>query len=79
MLKTECPIEPSVPILKFLCSRFMNIDCSAAEAFYRCENLVGRFGPSERFWIGVASFDVGVDRGFQLCSRSMHTAFDLLL
>ena len=67
-----------VLILKFLCSCFVIADCSAAEALDRCENVVGRFGPSERFWIGVTGLDIGVDRSFQLGSRSMHATFDLL-
>ena len=71
--------EPSVLILKFLCSYFMIADCSAAEAFDRSEDVVGRFYPSERFWIGVTDLDIGVDRCFQLGRRSMHAPFDLLL
>src|SRR5918993_6103105 len=74
----EPPTATSVLILKFLCSYFVNVDCSAAEAVDRCEDIVGRFGPSERFWICVTGLDIGVDRGFQLGSRSMHTPFDLL-
>ena len=75
----KCQIWSSVPIPKFLCSFSVIADCSATEALDRCEDVVGRFGPSERFWIGVASLDISVDRGFQLCSRSMHPTFDLLL
>lgn len=70
---------PSVLILKFLCSGFVIADCSAAEALDRSEDVVGRFCPSERFWIGVTDLDTGVDRGFQLSRRSMHAPFDLLL
>src|SRR5215207_2249154 len=76
--RSDYKILTSVPILKFLCSCFVRTDCSAAEALDRCEDVVGRFGPSERFWISVAGFDIGVDRGFQLSSRSMHATFDLL-
>ncbi len=73
-----CQSSASVLILKFLCSCFVIADCSAAEALDRCEDVVGRFGPSKRFWIGIAGFDVGVNRGFQLGCRSMHATFDLL-
>jgi hypothetical protein len=55
---------PSVLILKFLCSCFVIADCSAAESFDRSEDVVGRFGPSERLGIGVTGLDIGVDRGF---------------
>ena len=72
-------LVPSVLILKFLCSCFMIADCSAAEASDRSEDVVGRFYPSERFWIGVTDLDIGVDRCFQLGRRSMHAPFDLLL
>ena len=77
--KQNVDVVASVLILKFLCSCFMIADCSAAEAFDRSEDVVGRFYPSERFWIGVTDLDIGVDRCFQLGRRSMHTPFDLLL
>ena len=49
-----------------------------AEAFYGGEDIVGRFGPAEGFWIVVDRLDVGSDRRFQLFGGAMDAAADLL-
>jgi hypothetical protein len=38
-------------------SCFVGADSSAAEALDRSKDVVGGFGPSERFWIGVTGID----------------------
>ena len=43
------------------------------------QDVVSRFGPTERLGIGIVGFDVGADGGFQLGGRSMHAAADLVI
>ena len=69
----------SVLILKFLCSCFMIADCSAAEAFDRSEDVVGRFYPSERFWIGVVSIDERSDVSPESGDAAIDATPDLLI
>ena len=55
----------SVPILKFLCTFDVGVECAAAKAIDRCEDVIGRFGPVERRGRCVSDFDIGGDRGLQ--------------
>ena len=49
-----------------------------AEAFNGGEDVVGGFGPPERFWIGIVPIDETADVGFELGSGSVDAAVDLL-
>ena len=68
----------SVPILKFLCTFDVGVECAAAKAIDRCEDVIGRFGPVERRGLCVSDFDLGCDRGLQFSDGSMRATLDLL-
>src|SRR6266702_821181 len=69
----------SVPILKFLFNFCVDRECAAAEAFDGGQDIVGCLGPAERFGVGVAGRDIGIDRRFQVGGRAMGATLDLLL
>ena len=48
------------------------LEVAEAEALDGGEDVIGGFGPAEWFWIGVDSFDVGQDVGFELPGRAMN-------
>src|SRR5690606_4212668 len=70
---------PSVPIQKFLSRRYVNLECAAAEALDRGEDIVGGFGPAQRPRVGVLALDERLDVLDERCHRSVRTALDLLL
>src|SRR5216684_481514 len=51
----------------------------AAEALDRGENIVGRFGPAEGFWIGIVAGDEVVDGSMQGVDAAVNAASDLAL
>ena len=57
----------------------MNVEGSLAESFDGSQDVVGGFGPSEGFRVGVAGVDVALDGGFELSRRAMGAALDPLL
>jgi hypothetical protein len=69
----------SVPIVKFLFNFCVDRECAAAEAFDGGQDIVGCLGPAERFGVGVAGLDIGIDRRFQVGGRAMGATLDLLL
>src|SRR6266446_7459160 len=71
--------QASVPILKFLFNFCVDRECAAAEAFDGGQDIVGCLGPAERFGVGVAGLDIGIDRRFQVGGRAMGATLDLLL
>src|SRR6266567_1211613 len=72
-------VVASVPILKFLFNFCVDRECAAAEAFDGGQDIVGCLGPAERFGVGVAGLDIGIDRRFQVGGRAMGATLDLLL
>ena len=48
-----------------------------AEAFHRCQNLVGRLGPFERPGILVVAIDESADIGFEFPDGGMNAALEL--
>ena len=57
----------------------MDRECAAAEAFDGGQDIVGCLGPAERFGVGVAGLDIGIDLRFQVGGRAMGATLDLLL
>src|SRR6266576_7049117 len=68
----------SVPILKFLCTFCLSVECAVTEALDGCQDVIGGFGPAERLGRSISAFDIGGDRALQFGDGSMRTALVLL-
>jgi hypothetical protein len=70
----------SVPILKFLCTFCLGVECAATEALDGCQDVIGGFCPAERLGRGISDFDIGGDRGleFELFGQEREKALDLI-
>src|SRR5580698_2782510 len=70
---------PSVPILKFLCTFYLSVECAATETTDGCQDIIGRFGPAERLGRGISDFDICGYRGLEFGDGAMRPALDLLV
>ena len=66
--------DASVPILKFLCTFCLSVECAVTEALDGCQDVIGGFGPAERLGRGISGFDIGGDRGLEFDDGSMRPA-----
>jgi tetratricopeptide (TPR) repeat protein len=55
----------------------LNSQCPGAEPLDRSEDIVGIFGPCERFWRVVVMVDEVVDCGFQVSDAAVSASLDL--
>src|SRR5580693_267153 len=72
-------IQASVPILKFLCTFYLSVECAATETTDGCQDIIGRFGPAERLGRGISDFDICGYRGLEFGDGAMRPALDLLV
>ena len=69
---------PSVLTQKFLSTWRVNFQRPTAEAFDGRQDIIGRFGPAQRFRIGVLLGKERLDGGDEVLDRLMRPALDLL-
>ena len=70
--------RPSVPNRKFAPLRLgFGLSVVHAEALDRGEDVVGRFGPPERLWVGIVLFDECGDGGFQRDDAAVNSTSEL--
>jgi len=56
----------------------VDVEGAAAETLDGCQDIVGRLGPAERFWVRVVLTDERLDGRDQFLDRRTSSSLDLL-